>query len=106
MERKPQALHLDRHGRIHSSQTRPLPSDLGTDHAWLSRTVQLNKETQISSYFSATTLAFLASYSPAHTSDEFLFEIHPLGQDRVSRGVRVFVVSIDLAGCGKTMSAR
>jgi hypothetical protein len=23
-------------------------------------------------------LASLASYSPAHTSDEFLFEIHPL----------------------------
>jgi hypothetical protein len=28
-------------------------------------------------------LAPLTSYSPAHTSDEFLFEIHPLGQDRV-----------------------
>ncbi|MGH8613306.1 MAG: hypothetical protein ACREYF_15150, partial [Gammaproteobacteria bacterium] len=38
LERKTQALRLDRHRRIHPDQTRPVPSNFGADQARLYRT--------------------------------------------------------------------
>ncbi|MGH8659975.1 MAG: hypothetical protein ACREV4_16285, partial [Gammaproteobacteria bacterium] len=42
---------------IHPDQTRSVPSNFGADQARLYRTAQQNKENQITSYFSDTTLA-------------------------------------------------